>query len=107
MPADQFLIDGTESVFDGEVAYFGGHLGKEYGLEHEVAEFSGEFGPIATVDGVHDFVAFLEEVGFDGIEGLFAIPGATTWGTKTGHDADKPFKLFAWGQFLILGVVVV
>jgi len=86
MATNHFVVDFADDVGDGEAAGFGGDLGVEENLEEEVAEFLGEFGVVARVEGVENFVGFLDEVGAEGGVGLFAIPGAAAGGAKAGHD---------------------
>ncbi len=96
--ADQLLVDGVEGVVDGEEVLVGGHLGVEDGLEEEVAEFFGEVGPVAAVDGVEDLVGLFEGVGFDGVEGLLAVPGAAGFGAELRHNSDQLREFFAGGR---------
>jgi len=84
--ANHFVVDFADDVVDGEAALFGGDLGVEENLEEEVAEFFGEFGVVAGVEGVEDFVGFFDEVGAEGGVGLFAVPGTAAGGAETGHD---------------------
>jgi hypothetical protein len=58
--ADHFVVDFADDIVDGEAALFGGDLGVEENLEEEVAEFFGEFGVVAGVEGVEDFVGFFD-----------------------------------------------
>jgi hypothetical protein len=87
--ADHFVVDFADDVVDGEAALFGGDLGVEEDLEEEVAEFFGEFGVVAGVEGVQDFVGFFDQVGAEGGVGLFAVPGAAAGGAEAGHDSGK------------------
>ena len=75
MAADQLLRDRVQGIVDAKLAFFGRHLGEEDGLEHQVAQFFGQAGPIALIDGIEDFVGFFEQIGLDGVEVLFAVPG--------------------------------
>ncbi len=88
------LMASSESSMR-ELAFFGRHLGEEDGLEHQVAELFGQAGPIALVDGVQHFVGLFEQIGLDGVEGLFAIPRAAAGSAQPGHDADQALKTFA------------
>jgi hypothetical protein len=84
--ANHFVVDFADDVVDGEAATFGGDLGVEEDLEEEVAEFFGEFGVVAGVESVEDFVGFFDEVGAEGGVGLLAVPGTAAGGAETGHD---------------------
>ena len=89
MAAHQLAVDGEQRIRDIEAAFFGGHLREEHGLQQQVAEFVGEALPVAGVDGVHHFIGFFEEIGLDGVEVLFAIPGAATGGAEARHDFNQ------------------
>jgi hypothetical protein len=67
-------------------------LGVEQHLEKEVAEFFGEFGVIAGLEGVENFVGFFDEIGSERSVSLFAIPGAASRGTELGHEGDESFE---------------
>jgi len=87
--ADHFVVDFADDIVDGEAAGFGGDLGVEENLEKEGAEFFGEFGVVARVEGVEDFVCFFDEIGAKGRVGLFAVPGTAAGGAETGHDSGE------------------
>ena len=84
--ADHFVVDFADDVVDGEAARFGGDLGVEEDLEEEVAQFFGEFGVVAGVESVEDFVGFFDEVGAESGVGLLAVPGAAAGSAEAGHD---------------------
>jgi hypothetical protein len=84
--ANHFVVDFADDVVDGEAAIFGGDLGVEEDLEEEVAELFGEFGVVAGVESVEDFVGFFDEVGAEGGVGLFAVPRTAAGSAETGHD---------------------
>jgi hypothetical protein len=86
MAADHFVVDFADDVVDGEATLFGGDLGVKEDLEEEVAEFFGEFGVVAGVEGVEDFVGFFDEVGAEGGVGLLAVPRAAAGSAEAGHD---------------------
>src|SRR5580692_3790571 len=99
MPPDQFFGDGIERIVNAEFSYFGGHLSKEDGLQHQVSEFFGQPRPVALIDGVENFVGFFQQIWLDGVESLFAIPGAAAGRAQPGHDSDqalKPFPSCRW-----------
>jgi len=97
--ADHFVVNFADDVVDGEAALFGGDLGMEEDLEQEIAEFFGEFGVVAGVEGIEDFVGFFDQVGAKGGVGLFSVPGAAAGGAETGHDSGQ----FGEGGAGILG----
>ena len=93
MTPDQLLIDRIERIADIEQLLFGRHLREENGLQHEVAQFGAQFVPIAAVDGIEHLVGLFERVGFDRVEGLFAVPGTAAGSPQPRHDFDQPLKL--------------
>ena len=92
MTADQLAVQLVEHVGDGEVAFVGGHLGIEQDLKQQVAEFFGQVGKVAALDGVEDFVGFFQGVFANGVEGLFAIPGAAAGSAQASHDGGRLLK---------------
>jgi hypothetical protein len=64
----------------------------EQHLEKEVAEFFGEFGVIAGLEGIEDFVGFFDEIGSERSVSLFPIPGAAAGRTEARHDGDESFE---------------
>src|SRR5438477_12302093 len=99
MSADQLAVDGFERIGNIETAFFGGHLCEENGLEQKMAEFLGQPIPIAGIDGVEDFVGFLQEIGLDCVEIRFAVPRAAAGGAEARHDLEEPRKAGSGGQF--------
>src|ERR1022692_5249472 len=95
MAAHQFPVDGVERVADREAVLFGGHLGIEDRLEQEVAQLFREALPVAPVDGIEDLIGLFEGVGLDGIEGLLAIPGASTGRPQLGHQLHQFLKFLS------------
>ncbi len=77
-----------------KLAFFGGHLSEEDGLQHQVAQFLSQARPIALIDRIEDLVSLFEQIRFDGVEVLFAIPGAAARRAQPRHDADQPLKSF-------------
>jgi len=88
MAANHFFVDFGDDVGDGEAAFFLGDLGMEENLEKEITEFFREFGVVGAVEGIEDFVGFLNEIGTEGGVGLLAVPRATVGRTKACHDGD-------------------
>ena len=42
-----------------------------------------------AIDGLEDLVGFLQDEGFQGIDGLFPVPGAATRRAEPGDDFDE------------------
>jgi hypothetical protein len=71
------------------------HLSIKQNLEHQVAEFTAQFIPIAIVNGFEDFISLFDRVGLDGVEGLFAVPWASARTPQAGHDRNRAFEAFS------------
>src|SRR5215469_2307161 len=87
--ADHFFVDFADHVGDREARFFAGNLGMEKHLEQKVAQFFGQLGVVGGIEGVEDFVGFLDEVGAKGRVGLLAVPRATARSAETVHDGDQ------------------
>ena len=78
-----------------EIAGFLGHLRVKHDLEQQVAQFVLERRHIVVIDGVGDFIGFLDGMGKDGGEGLFDVPRATAVGiTQPRHDIEQFLDIF-------------
>ena len=97
MPIHQLGGEPIQNVIDGKASLLFGHFRVEEDLEQKVAEFSGEFLPVAIIDGFEDFVSFFQRVGFDRVERLLAVPGAATWAAQPGHDRYCAFEALSGG----------
>ena len=89
MASNHFLVDFGDDIGNREAAFFVGDLGVEENLEKKVAKLFGEFGVVGAVQGVEDFVGFLDKVGAESGVGLFTIPGAAIGRAKSSHDGDE------------------
>ncbi len=81
MPVNKLAREPVEHVINRKRSLLLGHFRVEEHLQQQVAEFAGEFVPVAIVDGLEDFIGFFQRVRFYGIEGLLAIPRAASWST--------------------------
>ncbi len=97
MTVDELGGKAVEHIVDGKRGLLFRHLGVEKHLQQQVAEFARQLGPVAIVDGLEDFVGFFQRVGLDGIEGLFAVPGAAAGCAQALHDRDRAFETFSCG----------
>jgi len=95
VPINQLVRQPVKHIVDGEVLLLGGHFCIEQHLEEQVTKFPSQFVPVARFDGLEDLVRFFERVGFYGIEGLFAVPGASARGTEARHDGGGALESFA------------
>ena len=89
MTPDQLVVQVGEHIGHGEMAFVGGHLGVEKHLQEQIAQFFGEMGKVAALDGVKNFVGFFKRVFANGVEGLFAIPGAAAGSAEAGHNGCR------------------
>jgi hypothetical protein len=64
-------------------------------LQEEVAQFVPEFGGIAPIDGRHDLVGFLNNVGPQRAVVLLSVPGAAAGPEEPVHDPDQPIEAVA------------
>ena len=85
--ADQLAVQPGDHIRDGEVPGLARHLGIEQHLQQKIAQLLAKIGPMPPLDGVEDLIALFEGIFPDGVEGLLAIPGATTGTAQPGHDA--------------------
>src|ERR1700721_569768 len=98
MAANELCVEIGRYIVDSEVACFGGHLRVEEHLQQEIAELILQIGPRAALNGVEDLVGLLQGVAFDGVEGLFAIPGTALWRAKTTHNRNGFRQRFRVGS---------
>ncbi len=75
--ANKFRVQIGGDVLQGEVTGLRGHLRVEEHLQQQIAKLILQVGPGAALDGIEDLVSLLQCVPLDGVEGLFAVPGAT------------------------------
>ena len=63
VPAHQLAHDAFDDVVDAEAALVVAQLGLEDHLQEQIAKFLAVVGHVAGLQGVHDLVGFLDEVG--------------------------------------------
>ena len=76
MTADHFVSDASGDVGESKSSILLGQSRMIDHLEQQVAQFIGQSGEIALCDRVGHLIGFLDRVGGDGGEALFAVPGA-------------------------------
>jgi hypothetical protein len=76
-----------EYIGNGEVALVGRHLRIEQHLEQQIAQLFCQVRKVAPLNGVEDLVGFFEGVLANGVEGLLAVPRATTGSRLVRADA--------------------
>ena len=92
MTPHQFAIERVKNVGDREVPFVGGHLRVEKNLKQKIAKFFGQVRKVAALDGVEDLVGLFQRVFADGVEGLFAVPGAAAGSAKARHNGYRLLK---------------
>ena len=96
VPPDQFLVNVAEDIFDGKLSLFRGDLGLKSDLQLKVPELFGELGPVTPLDGFDGLVGFFDQVGAQGLERLFTVPGAAARATQPRHDRHEPIEFRGW-----------
>src|SRR5947209_9309077 len=94
MAVDQLAREPIEDDVDRKGTLLLRHFGIKEHLQEQIAKFTGEFMPVAVVDGFENFVGFFQGIRFDGIESLFAIPRAAARGAEAIHDGDRSLETF-------------
>jgi len=98
MPANQLAVDGVQSVGDLKEFFLAGHLRIKYGLQQKIAKFFGEVGPVAAINGIQHFIRLFQRVRLNGIERLFAVPGAAIRAAQASHNRNKLLKFISGGE---------
>ncbi|MCY1242164.1 hypothetical protein D9M72_551090 [compost metagenome] len=94
MAADHLARHRFDDVAKGKVAGFLRHPGMEHHLQQQIAEFVAEVVHVAALDGIGNLIGFLDRVGFDRLEGLDDVPGATGFRLpERGHDIEQAFYI--------------
>ncbi len=95
--ADQLVADGAQRVGDAEGASIGRDLREEDAFENVVADLFAKRLEIVVLDGLDDFVRFLEDELAQRLKRLLAIPRTAVRGSQGRHDLDKARELFGRG----------
>ena len=90
MAALHLVADRRGHVGKGKRARFLGHARVEHHLQQQIAQLVLEVDHVATIDGIGDFVGFLDGVRGDGRECLPGVPRAAVNGiAQPGHDRQQ------------------
>jgi hypothetical protein len=90
MPADHLVVERPNNVVEAIEPALARHLGVEHDLKHQVAQLALEFVHLAALDGIGDFIGFLDRVRDDGREVLLEIPGTAGFGiAQPRHDGEE------------------
>src|SRR5438105_4863743 len=87
MPRDRIEIEGT--------AFFA-ELAMEHDLQEKIAEFLDQLEIVAGLNGIQQFIHFLDGVPAEGEVILLAVPRATGGRTKPSHDFEKVIDCWLW-----------
>jgi hypothetical protein len=99
MTPDQFPGHCFNNIAEVELSFFLSHAGVIDSLKKQIAQFELEFIHVATIDGVSDFIGFLDRKGRDRFEVLLKIPRATGYRRAQGnHDFKKPGDITGRGH---------
>ena len=93
MASDELRRDLAQRIAHREAPIVGLELGQEDALEEQIADLAAQRVVIRAVDGVEDFVGFLEHERPQGLYRLLAVPRASAGSTEAPHDVDQPLKL--------------
>ena len=88
MAADHLFVDAGDYVRDVEAPRFPADVGVEEDLEEQVSEFFGYFLWVAMFERIEDFVRFFDQVGFECVVGLLAVPWTSSRGAEAGLEGD-------------------
>ena len=89
VPPNELLADRPRHRLQVEAIGLARYLAVEDNLQQDVTQFVGQMPVVAVVDGVDQFVGFLDEVALECRVVLFEIPGAAVDGTQAGHDLHQ------------------
>src|SRR4051794_20863415 len=89
----ELVADAIDHVVECESAGFVRHCCVEDDLELQVTELVSQRIHVIARDRVRNLIGFLDRVGGDGRESLFAIPFTTVHRiAEAAHDRDEPLK---------------
>ena len=99
MAANEFFDKHPANTVKIERLSFARQLTVENDLQQQIAELLGHFVVVTCLDGVNQFINFLNGVAAQGHVRLLTVPWATGRGTQPGHDAKQILD----GAFLFHG----
>ena len=89
MSPDKFGREMIDDVVDGERSGLSCNLAMKDDLKQHVAQFLLELRHVLLVDGLQNFVGFFEQIGLQGLVGLFPIPRTSVRRPEGGHEIDQ------------------
>jgi hypothetical protein len=100
MPTDHLRVNVVDDVADIEAAGFTRNFRVKNNLEQEIAEFAHKVLRIAGIEGIEDFVCFLNQIAPKRVVRLLAIPGTSARGPQSRLQRDQALEKRANGVFL-------
>ncbi len=91
----QLVDNRPERVVDREQPPIGGDLGEKHPFENVVADLLAQVVHVPALDGVDDFVRFLEHEARQRFERLFPIPRAAVRRAQRAHDGHQLLECLA------------
>jgi len=89
MPAHQLGHDPVHDIVDPERALCVAQLGLKDNLQQQISQLLRVVAHIARLQGIHDLVGLLHQVGQQRFQGLLAIPRATGGRQQPLHQAHQ------------------
>ena len=89
MPTDQLVGDRPTHVVRGEAPDLGCDLRMEHHLQKHIPQFAAQLVVISGVDGIQDLVGLFQQMGFERVVILLAIPRTAVGGAQPGHDTHQ------------------
>src|SRR5579864_7867195 len=96
VPADHLVVNADDDVGDIERAGLACEVRMKQDLQQEIAKLLREFKRASLLNGVEDFVRFLDQVGPQRQVGLLAVPRAAAGSSQARLDGDEVFKQFSY-----------
>ena len=84
---DQFLRQSLKNVVDGKGFAFLADFGVKENLKENITQFFLQFAVVLGIDSLEDLVGLFDEIGFQCLAGLFAIPRASTFPAQAPHNS--------------------
>ena len=95
MAANHLVVNFADDVSRGEAALLARNLRMKNHLKKKIAHFLGEFGVIAGIESVQNFVSFFDQVRTKSGVRLFAVPRTALRSAQAFLYGDEFFKPIA------------
>ncbi len=91
--SDELRGDVAQGIADGKAPVVGFELCQEHALEQQVTDLAAKRVVIRAIDGLEDFVGFLEHERPQGLNRLLAVPRASARPAEAAHHVHQALKL--------------